>query len=279
LKQLGRVTAALLLVILIMGGVIAYTIVNSQGESSTVQSQSSVIQGQASAIQSQSSAMQSQSSALSKSGSTVMTLEANITANAKLLRADNAQVTNLTSTISLDEAKIAAIESGYAQANKTIATGVGPLQTQVASLQTEVTGLQTQVSGLQAQLSSAQAKVVQLTSITSLGTVSVKISQQLVGIPSIGNQVATSFTANYSGYVTVSMSSISNIAAVQAGVIIVFGPSVNSGQYSSEPIGPFSFTTVPDTLVFPITPGAISVYLSNSANTPGNATITVTYYY
>jgi len=36
---------------------------------------------------------------------------------------------------------------------------------------------------------------------------------------------------------------------------------------------------VPGTLVFPVTPGSISVYLSNADSTPGNATLSINYYY
>jgi uncharacterized coiled-coil protein SlyX len=286
LKQLGRVTAALLLVILIMGGVIAYVSLSyedqSSSQSSADQSQSSLVQGQASTIQSQSSALRSQSSALSKSQNTITSLEANLTAATKSLNGDSAQVANLTATIAADQSQIAAIESGYSQANGTIATletSVTPLQAQVASLQKQVAGFTTQIAGLQTQVSSLQSQVTQLTSIATLGQGSIRLSQQFVGVASISSQVVTSFVANYSGYVTVSMSTISDIAEVQAGVIIVFAPSVISGQYSSEPVGPYSFTTVPDQLVFPVTPGDITVYLANAASSPQNATVTVTYYY
>jgi hypothetical protein len=66
---------------------------------------------------------------------------------------------------------------------------------------------------------------------------------------------------------------------VQVGVLILFGSSVNSGQYTSEPIGPYAFTSVPGTLVFPVTPGSITVYLSNADSSPGNATLSINYYY
>ena len=167
-------------------------------------------------------------------------------------------------------------------ANASIATlekSVAPLQAQVTSLQSQVTSLTTQVSGLKTQLASLQAQVTQLTAVTSLSDSSIKISQQFVSVPGQGDEVAASFEANYSGYVSVAMSSISNIAVIQVGVIIVFGPAVISGQYSSEPIGPYSYSTIPDMLVFPVTPGSISIYISNSANTSENATLTITYYY
>jgi hypothetical protein len=279
LKQLGRVTAALLLVILILGGVIAYAAVSYQDEAS---SQSLIIQGQSSTIQSQSSALQSQSSALSKSQSAVTKLETNATATEKLLNQDKAQLANLTATVSADQSEIATIEVGYSQANSTIATlntSVVPLQTEVASLKNQVSGLNAQVATLQSQLTSDKSQLAQLTSIVALSESSIKISGQFVSIPAISNQVAASFEANYSGYVMVSMSSISEIGEIQVGVILLFGPSVISGQYPSEPVGPYSYTTIPDSLVFPVTPGDITVYLANSAPTTQNTTVSVTYYY
>jgi len=286
LKQLGRVTAVLLVVILVMGGVVAYTYATYQDEvnsqSSTIASQSTLVQGQAATIQSQSSALQSESAALSKSQGIVTTLEANVTATARTLNQDKGQLANLTATINSDQSKIAALESGYSQANSSVASleaQVSPLKAQVSSLQNQVTSLDTQVTGLQTQLTSLQSQVTQLTSIATLGQSSIRASQQFVSIPSISNQVVSSFTANYSGYVVVSMTTISDIAEVEAGVIDVFAPSVISGQYPSELVGPYSFTTIPDQLVFPVTPGSITVYLSNASANSENATVTVTYYY
>jgi trimeric autotransporter adhesin len=279
LKQLGRVTAVLLLVILVLGGAVAITYVSLDGQ---VSSQSSVIQGQSSTIKGQSSIIQSQSSALASSATKLTSLEANITTMMKQLRSDDVQMTNLTSAIAADKAMITAIEAGYSQANSTISTlnaSVGPLQAQVTSLQTQLANLNSTVSGIDSQLSSLKAQVAQLTAITSLGMQLDVVNEQFVSVPAIGNQVAATFVANYSGYVSVSMSSISNIGDVQAGVLILFGSNVNSGQYSSEPVGPFSFSTIPDVLTFPVTPGSISVYLTNSSPTAQNATISVTYYY
>ena len=216
MKLLGRVTAVLLVVILVLGGVVTVIYVNDQ---SVVSSQSSAISQQSQTILGQVATIQSQSSNLVKDQSSLTKLEANITATQAIL----------------------------------------------ATLQAEFTPLQAQVKSL--------------TSIVGLGQSKMFLSQQLVPVPSLGDQVASTFVANYSGYVTVTMTQISDINNVQVGVLILFGSSVNSGQYTSEPIGPYAFTSVPGTLVFPVTPGSITVYLSNADSSPGNATLSINYYY
>jgi hypothetical protein len=142
-----------------------------------------------------------------------------------------------------------------------------------------VNSLESQITGFELQIASLQAQVNSLTSIVDLGQSKIFLSQELVPVPSLGDQVASTFVANYSGYVTVTMTQISDINNVQVGVLILFGSSVNSGQYTSEPIGPYAFTSVPGTLVFPVTPGSITVYLSNADSSPGNATLSINYYY
>jgi len=172
--------------------------------------------------------------------------------------------------ISADRSKIAAITSAYSQANTTVASlhgDVSQRDAQVASLQGNVTvlqgdvdGLDAQISGLESTVSTLQSQVTALVSITSLGESSIVLSPQVVGAQPISSQVVVSFVANYSGYVTVSMSTISDIANLQVGILIFFGSSVNAGQYSSELVGPYSSMSVPDSLVFHATPGTISVY-------------------
>ena len=156
---------------------------------------------------------------------------------------------------------------------------MAPLQVKVSGLETQLNSLESQITAFELQVVSLQAQVKSLTSIVDLGQSKILLSQQFVPVPSLGDQVASTFVANYSGYVTVTMTQISDINNVQAGVIILFGSSVNSGQYTSEPIGPYAFASVPDTLVFPVTPGAVTVYLSNADSSPGNATLSINYYY
>ncbi len=153
------------------------------------------------------------------------------------------------------------------------------MQTQLNGFQVQITGLQTQIAGYQTQIATLQAQVKSLTAIVDLSQSTVLLSQQFVGVQSIGDQVADNFNATYSGYVAVSMSQISDISNVQVGVLIFFASSVNSGQYTSEPIGPYSFTSIPGLIVFPVTPGSVTVYLSNTDSTPENATLSITYYY
>jgi hypothetical protein len=286
MEPLGRLTAALLLVILAMGGVAALIYLDDHQE---IGSQSSTILQQSESLQGQGSTIQSQSRALQGDQKTLTALEANITATEKALSEDQARVADLTGNISEDQSEIAAITSAYSLANTTIASLHGDeslIQAQVASLQGNVTSLEgevaalhAQISGLESQASTLQAQLTSLVSITSLGESSMVLTPQTVGVQPASSQVVASFVANYSGYVTVSISAISDISSVQVGVLIFFGASVNSGQYSSELVGPYSFMSVPDSLVFPVTPGTISVYLANAAEIPQNATLTVIYFY
>ncbi len=211
--------------------------------SSLLSSQSSTLQQQSQTILAQSSSIQSQSSALLKDQKAITALEANITATEAALRQSQSEVAN------------------------------------TSTLQAQVTSLQGQIAVDTARITTLVAQIDTLTSITALTQSSVELSQQLIPVPSIGDQVAATFTANYSGYVTVRMTTISDINNVQVGAIIFFAPSVESGQYTSQPLGPFSYTAVPDSLVFPVTPGSITIYLANSASIPENATLTVTYHY
>ncbi|MDA4113679.1 MAG: hypothetical protein OK474_06510 [Thaumarchaeota archaeon] len=287
MEPLRRVTAALLLAVLAMGGVVALIYLDDHqeidSESSTILQQSGSLQGQGSTIQSQSLALQGEQK-------TLAALEANITATGKALSRDQARVALLKGNITADRSKISAISSAYSQANTTIASlrgDAGRMQAQVASLEGNVTKLQgeaaaldTQISGLESLVSTLQSQLAALVSITSLVETATLLSPQTVGVQPVSSQVAVSFVANFSGYVTVSISAISDISSVQVGVLIFFfGASVSSGQYSSELVGPHSFMSVPDSLVFPVTPGTISVYLANSSGLSQNATLTATYYY
>lgn len=198
------------------------------------------------------------------------------TANA-LIASDNTKIANLSSTISslqsqvaADQAKIDSLTAKYTQANQTIAS----LNTQISTLNSQIATLQAQVTGLQAQVASLQG-IIGLTQTT----------QELASTPFTfsGQATAITFTAAYAGYVLVSVSAASDYPNEGAQATIVFASSIHSPVYSSITI-PFSgffypFSKVPDTLIFPVVPGTVTVTLVTSDPTSQTATLAVVYYY
>ena len=92
-----------------------------------------------------------------------------------------------------------------------------------------------------------------------------------------------SFTANYAGYVLVSVSSASDYTNEGISVQVTYGSNVNSPNYGYilMPLEGYYyvFGSVPDAMPIPVTPGTITVYLGTADTSAQTATLSVTYYY
>lgn len=175
-------------------------------------------------------------------------------------------------TISMQSSKIANLNSQMASEI-----------TQMNSLNSQVSSQSTQIGNLNSQVTDLNGQVSNLESINGLSDSQLQLSAQSFTTGSGGNVSVVSFTVGYAGYVVASMSSASDYP--NEGVVLDnrFSLSVNSPYYSGiiMPYGGgfYSFTGVPDAIVFPVVPGTATVYLSTSDTSAQSATITVTYYY
>jgi uncharacterized coiled-coil protein SlyX len=246
----NAVAAVLVIAIVVLGGVLGYYYVTSQG---TISSQNSTITSQSAAIQADLGTIASDTSKIASLNSTIAS--------------DNTQIASLTATLNADMAKISSLTSGYAAANSTIST----LQSQISTLNAQVASLTSQVSNLQAQVS-------QMTSLLSLSTSAQEAVSDSVSVPANANVTVVTFTSQYAGYLLVTLSADSNVNTVGFNVLDEYSTSINRGSYSGVYLGPYGFPSVPNSLVLPVTPGTITVYVVNVGGTSGTATISVTYY-
>ena len=219
------------------------------------------------------------SGTMSSQGRTISTQSGQLANDAAQISADEGKVANLTSTVASlrgtvasDEAKIAALENGYTAANGSIAT-----------LNGQVTALISQISSDNAQIASLQSQITSLQATASLSSNDPLLKSQAVTTNSSGLVLLSRFNASYAGYVSITATALSNATDAGCFVSMTFSSEVVSPDFNGIVIpggGYFLvFGAVPATLVFPVTPGTVSVYLATSGMIPQSATVSVTYFY
>ena len=178
-------------------------------------------------------------------------------------------VANLRSTVASDEAKIAQLNTGYAHANATITT----LNAQIATLNVSIAVDEAMITNLQTQ-------VTDLTATLNLSKSTVEVGPQ--SFQTTGHQQVAAFTALYAGYVVITSSAASDFSHEGTDVNIAFANNVYSPSYSGIDIPAsglfYVFGSATDSIVVPIAPGTVTVYLDTSDLTSQSATLTVTYY-
>ena len=171
---------------------------------------------------------------------------------------------------------ITSITAKDQQANKTISS----LNSEVSTLDSQISSLNTQISTDMSQMISLQNQVADLQAISSLQSKQTVVSSK--SVTDLGETNVTTFTADYAGYVLVTVSAASDYANEGTGVYLVFASSVQ-GHYSAMVIpakGYFEgFSGVPDALPLPVVPGTVTVYLDSVDSTAQTATVTVVYFY
>ena len=213
-----------------------------------------------------------------QSSSTISGLDQKISSQQGQITADNAKISDLNQTIislqsqvATDESRINSITAKDLQANQTIAS----LDSQVSSLNAQITTYQSQVTSLQNQVCSLQA-------IGSLTSTEHLVSAQTFNTGTSGQVTVTTFTAQYAGYVLVSVSSASDPTNEGPEVFLSFSSGVQ-GDYGSMTIptqGYFiPFSSSVNALPVPVVPGTVTVYLDTADTTAQTATLTVVYYY
>ena len=216
---------------------------------------------------------------ISQKNALISTLNSTIASDTDQIADLMSTVNDLQARVSADEARIASLSAGYAGANATIAllnSEISSLNEQISSLNSEIQSLNNQISLNQAQILGLQAQVAQLQGITGLALFTQEAGPKSYSTTGTGSVV--NFTADYAGYVVVTMSAASDFANEGVVVFNSFGTAVHSPFYSAYSIG-FLFSRSPDALVFPVAPGTVRVYLITLDSTAQSATLTVTYYY
>jgi hypothetical protein len=307
--SLGMV--ALGLVVLVLGGAFAYYFLTASGTISSQSSQISSLVSQVSTQSSQvltlgvvsslqSSQISSQSGVISSQSAQISNQSAIIANKVAQIAADSMQISNLTSmvgslgsqvsslqsSVTADRAQIQLLLTEYAAANQTVASlnsQIASLNSQIASLNGQISTLNGEVAADQAQISALQAQVSSLQSILGLAShVTVYSAFTYLSIQQVPIKV---FTANYSGYLAMSVTYATDYSHEGGNIHIGFASNVNaSGSTGMYLPGPSSssiyvFPSVPSTLIFPVTPGTITVYLDTSDFTSQSAAVTVIYYY
>lgn len=216
---------------------------------------------------------------ISSKDRTISSQSAQLSNDVAQISADEASVTNLTSTVAslrqtvaADSAEVSSLTAGYTRANGTIAT----LNSQITSLNAQIASDNSQIAALQSQVTSLQA-------ISTLSSNEALVTSQLFTTNSSGLLELGSFTTQYAGYLSITATSSSDPANVGCFVDNTFAANVLSPDFSGIviPGGGFFlvFGSIPATLVFPVTPGTVAVYLATADLTAQNATVAVTYFY
>ena len=208
---------------------------------------------------------------VSSQSSHIGILDAQIATDESRISTLNSTVASLNSQVTVDEARISSLTAKDAQANATIAT----LNSQISTLNGQIATLTTQISALQTQVASLDA-------IANLSQSTVVTTSQSFTTGSNGQVQIAYFPALYAGYVTITVSAASDFANEGVGAKIIFSANVNSPNYGVMYIPYqnyfYAFGSTSDTLVIPVIPGQVTLYLETSDLTAQTATLTVTYY-
>jgi chaperonin cofactor prefoldin len=191
--------------------------------------------------------------------------------NAKI-SSDTSEITNLTSTVSSLQARISTLNGQ-----------VSSDQSQITQLESQVSSYQSQISTLQSQVSSLQSQVSSLEAVTGLTESTLETNAQSFNTGTSGGVQITSFTANYAGYVAVTVTAASDPTNEGPEVDVVFASSVHSPSYSGIDMPSsgffYPFSSSSETISVPVAPGTVTVYLETSDITAQTATVSVVYYY
>jgi TolA-binding protein len=197
--------------------------------------------------------------------------------NAKISN-DTSKINNLTSTISSLQNKIAALNGQLSSDQSQITQ----LQSQITQLQSQISTYQSQIITLQNQITSLQTQVSSLEAIAGLNEATIETPTSSFSTGDNGLVQIAGFTADYAGYVSVTVSYASDPTNEGLQTTIEFAPSIYS-SYSGIIIPSsqtfYTFSSSSETDVIPVVPGTVLVYLETSDITPQTATLSVTYYY
>jgi hypothetical protein len=146
-----------------------------------------------------------------------------------------------------------------------------------------VAALNSQIASYQSQLSSLQNQVSSLQAIVGLSISTQIVRSQSFSTGSTGLVQVASFNASYAGYITVAVSSPTDYLNMGIQTYNAFASNIVSPNYDSLylplPDYYFTFSSSSDTLILPVLPGGVTVFLITSDSSSQNATLSVTYYY
>ena len=275
----------LAIVVVVLGAAFGVYYVQASGTitslNQTVTSQSSQMSSQSSQISSQSTQISTQASQIAAQVQQITTDNAKITSLNSTVGSLQTQVTSLQSQVATDQTKISLLTTKDTKANQTIAS----LNSQITTLNSQITSLNSQISPLESQISSLQAQIASLQTITGLSQSTSEVSSQSFSTGTTAQVQVASFAANYAGYVAITVTAASDYSNEGAETCNVYASSVNSPTYGQICIpggasGYFEpLSGIPDTGVFPVLPGTVTVYLVTADSTAQSATLSVTYYY
>jgi cell division protein FtsL len=220
----------------------------------------------------------SQLTKISSLNQTVSSQASRLASQAQQIASDNAKISNDTSEINNLTSTISSLQSKIAALNGQLSSD----QSQITQLQSQISTYQSQITTLQNQISSLQTQVSSLEAITGLTETTIETPTSSFSTGANGLVQIADFTAEYAGYISVTVSSASDPTNEGLQVNIEFAPSVYSsysGIYipSSVSFDPFSSSSETD--VIPVVPGTVLVYLGTSDTTSQTATLSVSYYY
>ena len=268
-KQGRTVVFALIAVVVVLGAAFGFYYVQSSG---TIGSRDQTISSQSAQLSSDAAQITTDEGMVTNLTSTVASLR-------QTVAADNSQIASL-------NARIASLTAGYTKANGTITSldsQISALNSQVSSLNVQVSTLNSQITSDTSQITALQAQVSSLQAIAQLSSNQALVKSQLFVTNSSGLSKLDAFTAQYAGYVLIVSTASSDANHTGCFVDMSFGANVISPEFGGITIpgggGFFIFFTNPSALVFPVTPGTVTVYLATADATPQNATLSITYVY
>jgi chaperonin cofactor prefoldin len=220
----------------------------------------------------------SQSTKISSLNQTVSSQASQLASQAQQIASDNAKISNDTSEINNLTSTISSLQSKIAALNGQLISD----QSKITQLQSLISAYQSQIATLQNQIASLQIQVSSLEAIAGLTETTIETPTSSFSTGDNGLVQIAGFTADYAGYVSVTVSSASDPTNEGLQVLIEFAPSVSSsysGIYIPGSQNFYPFSSSSETDVIPVVPGTVLVYLATSDITSQTATLSVTYYY
>jgi hypothetical protein len=161
---------------------------------------------------------------------------------------------------------------------------VGVLNSSITTLNSQITTLTAETVTLTTQATQLQTQETQLQTIVALGNSQVEQTSRSFQLPAANETYSpevqvVNFTAQYSGYVSIIYSDATNTTFTGPLIINDFSSAVSSPTYAGLFDGPFLGLFSNQTLVVPVAPGSVTVFLVNFVEAPESANVTVTYYW
>jgi TolA-binding protein len=208
----------------------------------------------------------------------IPSLNHTISSQAQQIASDNAKISNDTSKINNLTSTISSLQNKIAALNGQLSSD----QSQITQLQSQISTYQSQIITLQNQITSLQTQVSSLEAIAGLNEATIETPTSSFSTGDNGFVQIAGFTADYAGYVSVTVSYASDPTNEGLQTTIEFAPSIYS-SYSGIIIPGsqtfYAFSSSSETDVIPVVPGTVLVYLETSDITSQTATLSVTYYY